>query len=537
MLSRLLKNLVDRKAKAPAPRQADEALKSAMSLHRAGDLESAKALYGEILAANPAHADALHLLGFVAHQQNFHDKAVALITQAIALRPDAPEYHANFALALVARGEAARAMQSYARALELRPVDPEVHANLLFSLAFGEGLDPADILAEHRRWQSRNANFTLLPHSNTPNPSRRLKIGYVSPDFKDHVIAFFVEPFLANHDHARFAIYCYDNAKQRDEVTARFKSYADCWRKIDRMDDEAVAALIQKDGIDVLVDLAGHTRGGRLAVFARKPAPVQIAYLGYPMTSGLDCMDYRISDWVCDPPGRTESHYTEKILRLTHTLCCYRPPGDMPEVNELPASARGYVTFGSFNHPAKIGDQLITLWSDLLKAVPASQLLLAPVPLGEARERLCKEFARHGIDGERLQFETRMATRDYQALRHRVDIALDAFPCTGGSTTCESLWMGVPMVSLAGDRFVSRVGASMLTAVGLRDCVATSPAEYLSAAVDLAADRGKLAARRATLRQQMRDSPLLDFAGLARNLEALYVEAWRQWCATRIPVS
>jgi predicted O-linked N-acetylglucosamine transferase (SPINDLY family) len=366
---------------------------------------------------------------------------------------------------------------------------------------------------------------------------RRLRVGYVSPDFKDHVIAFFVEPFLSSHDHARFEIYCYDSAESRDDVTTRFKSYADHWREIDRLDDGALAAMIRKDGIDILVDLAGHTRGGRLTAFAHKPAPVQIAYLGYPMTSGLDCMDYRISDAVCDPPGQTESHYTETILRLTDTLCCYRPSADMPEVNALPALTRGYFTFGSFNHPAKINDAVIALWSELLTGVDHAKLLLAPVPLGETRERILGGFARHGIPAGRLEFETRLPTRDYQALRNRVDIALDAFPCTGGSTTCETLWMGVPMVNLAGDRFVSRVGASMLTAVGLPQCVATSPAGYLAIATGLASDTGKLAALRATLREQMRASPLYDGAGLARNLETLYGQAWRNWCAKQAPAS
>jgi predicted O-linked N-acetylglucosamine transferase (SPINDLY family) len=539
MLKELWKGLVDRKPESGTPAQFSigEMLESAMSLHRTGDLESAKAKYSEVLAVQPEHPDALHLLGLLLHQQNFHDKAVALMAQAIAVKADAPEYYANYGLALAARGEISRAIQSYERALELQPVDPVTHANFLFTLAFAEHLQPQDILAEHRRWQRRNADFTWLPHDNSPDPDRRVKIGYVSPDFKDHVIAFFVEPFLACHDHTRFEIYCYDNAELRDDVTTRFRSYADHWREIDKLGDEALAALIRQDGIDILVDLAGHTRAGRLTAFARKPAPVQIAYLGYPMTSGLDSMDYRISDVVCDPPGQTEDHYTEAILRLGDTLCCYHPPADIPQVNALPALTRGFVTFGSFNQPAKINDEVIAVWSEILAAIVDAKLLLAPIPPGETRERLCAGFASHGIAAERLEYESRMATLDYQALRHRVDVALDAFPCTGGSTTCETLWMGVPLVTLAGDRFVSRVGASMLTAVGLPQCVAGTPAEYVAIAKRLATDPEELAAMRAGLREQMRASPLYDGAALARNLEALYLQAWRQWCAGQIAAS
>jgi predicted O-linked N-acetylglucosamine transferase (SPINDLY family) len=539
MLKGIWNNLVKRKAGTglrPAA-SVDDDLKTAISLHRAGDLESAKAIYGDILAAHPTHPDALHLLGYLAHQQNFHDKGIALMTRAIALNSGAPEYHVNCGLALFARGETMRAIQCYVRALELQPVDPEAHAKLLFALAYGEGLNPSDILAEHRRWQKRNANFGLQQHANSPDPSRRLSIGYVSADFRDHVIALFVEPFLSRHDHTRFEIFCYDNAPVRDEVTSRLKTCVDCWREIDRLDDDGVATLIRGDGIDVLVDLAGHTGGGRMGVFARKPAPVQISYLGYPMSTGLDCMDYRISDWICDPPGLTELHYTEAILRLPHSLWCYEPPPDIPDVSELPALTRGFVTFGSFNHPAKIADQVIALWSAVLAAIGDAKLLLAPVPPGEARERLCGIFARHGIAVERLEFETRLATRDYQALRQRVDIALDPFPCNGASTTCETLWMGVPLVTLEGDRFVSRAGASLLTAVGLQQCVAKSAAEYVAIARRLATDRGQLVEIRATLRERMRASPLHDGAGLARNLEALYVHAWRQWCVRQVPAS
>jgi protein O-GlcNAc transferase len=505
-------------------------LEAAAAQHRAGDLAAARSAYLAILETDSGNVDALQLLGLVAHQQERHDEAVMLITQAIALQPNVAAYHVNCGLAHMARGEAKLAIECYVKAVQLDPLDARAHSILLFALVFGEGFKPADVLAEHRRWQKRHANFPPLPHPNGRDPARRLRIGYVSPDFKNHVIGFFVEPFLAHHDRAAFEIFCYDNADQRDDVTERCKGYAAHWREIDRLDDDAVAAMIRDDRIDVLIDLAGHTRGGRLGVFARKPAPVQMTYLGYPMTSGLDSMDYRVSDRFCDPPGMTEAHYCETLLRLPASLVCYRPPDDMPEVNPLPAIANGYVTFGSFNVPAKICGPVVELWARLLKRVEHSKLLLAPIPPGMARSRIADMFADQGIGPERLQFEPRMATVAYQALRHQVDIALDTFPCGGGSTTCETLYMGVPLVTLAGPTFAARVGTSVLSSLGLPELVAQTFDEYLAIAANLAQERDRLVALRRNLRTSMRQSPLADGPRLARELEALYRDAFAKWC-------
>ncbi|MEJ0048374.1 MAG: hypothetical protein WDN04_21330 [Rhodospirillales bacterium] len=356
-------------------------------------------------------------------------------------------------------------------------------------------------------------------------------MGYVSPDFNNHVIGFFVEPFLAAHDRARVEVYCYDNADKRDEVTERFRGYADHWREIDQLDDAAAADLIRRDGIDILIDLAGHTRAGRSALFARKPAPVQMAYLGYPLTSGLTAMDYRISDGYCDPPGLTDAHYVEANLRLPASLWCYRPPDDIPVVAPLPAASNGYVTFGSFNVPAKIGEQVAALWAQLLARVPDSRLLFAPIPLGQARARIQEMFVRHGVDAARLEFMPRMATVEYQALRHRVDIALDTFPCGGASTTCETLWMGVPLVTLTGNTFASRAGTSLMTALGMPELVAPSGERYIEIAAGLARDPEALASMRKGLRGRMRLSPLTDGVALARGLEELYRKAFATWCA------
>jgi predicted O-linked N-acetylglucosamine transferase (SPINDLY family) len=264
---------------------------------------------------------------------------------------------------------------------------------------------------------------------------------------------------------------------------------------------------------------------------------VQITYLGYPATTGVEAMDYRLTDANFDPPGLTEAHYVEQLVRLPGCLLCYQAPADAPEVSALPALANGHVTFGSFNQPAKLGDGVLRLWARLLAKVADSHLLMAPVPPGHARERYLQIFAAHGIAPARLEFEPYLPPLQYQALRNRVDIALDPFPMNGGSTTCETLWMGVPLVTLSGERFASRAGTSLLTAAGLPQCIARDEFEYLAIAAGVAADLPQLAQMRATLREQLRRSPLMDSARFARNLDAVYRQLWRQWCLAQQPVT
>jgi protein O-GlcNAc transferase len=505
-------------------------LDAAVELHRAGKLDAAKAAYLAVLEADPGNPDAYNLLGMVWHELGDHDRAVTFTELALSHRPDTADFRLNLGLALMAQGHAMPAIENFIRAVQLNPGDARIHSILLFSLVFADGIAPADILAEHRRWLKRHANPATSEHANEPTPGRRLRVGYVSPDFRDHVISFFVEPILAAHDHERFEIFCYDNTEMRDEVNARLRSYADHWRETDQLDDAALAEAIRADRIDVLIDLAGHTRNGRVAVFACRPAPVQMCYLGYPLTCGLDRRDYRISDALCDPPGLTETHYSETVLRLPRCFVSYRAPDDAPPANSGPVQTNDGVTFGSFNAPNKLGEPAIAIWSELLKRVPGSSLLLAPTPAGEARTRIAELFAKHGVGAERLRFEGRMATRLYQALRHRVDIALDTIPCGGNSSSCETLWMGVPLVTLAGPTFAARIGSSLLASLGLDELVAQSPEEYVDIATRLATDTARLAALRAGLRERMRNSQLSDGAGLARALEDAYRQAFDQWC-------
>jgi len=295
------------------------------------------------------------------------------------------------------------------------------------------------------------------------------------------------------------------------------------------LNDEAAAQLIRSHQIDILVDLAGHTQNNRLMVFARKPAPIQVTYLGYPSTTGLAAMDYRLTDNYADPDG-VEKYYTESLLRLPDSLWCYRPSDDLPETAALPAEQNGYVTFGSYTGHSRVGDEVVAVWARLLLATPGSRLLLTRFPAGEIRRRAEQRFARHGIPAERLEFVGMLPPAKFALLYRRADIALDAFPVNGATTTCETLWMGVPVITLSGERFLSRAGLSVLTAAELADFVADSAEGYLDIAIHLANNLPLLAEFHQGLRQHVAASPLTDEANFTRHLEKIYREIWEKWC-------
>jgi predicted O-linked N-acetylglucosamine transferase (SPINDLY family) len=350
----------------------------------------------------------------------------------------------------------------------------------------------------------------------------------VSADYFQHAAANFIHAFLAKHDQRQCEIFCYVNAPVPAHGTGM---YGHTWREIRALDDAQLVALIRRDAIDVLVDLSGHTRGTRLLAFARKPAPVQMTFLGYPNTTGMRAMDYRLTDTYADPPGTSESRYRETLLRMPHSVWCYRPNVEgVPEVGPLPALRNGHVSFASMNSVFKLNDELIGLWADLLHRVANARLILATVAPGSARVRILQTFTGSGIDPGRIEFRERMRREEFLDLHNEVDIALDSYPCNGGATTCETLWQGVPVISLAGEAFQSRAGLSLLSNAGLPHLVAYSSAEYVDLAATLAGDRGRLQQLRSGLRETLRVSPLLDAAEFARDLEALYRGAWRKWC-------
>jgi len=398
--------------------------------------------------------------------------------------------------------------------------------------------DPARVAKEHFEFEkvcARRMSGSAPAHTNNRSPDRRLRIGYVSPDFRRHSVNYFLEPILANHDHTQFEVFCYADELWPDATTERLKGLVDQWRNTAGMSFDGMARLIREDGIDVLIDLAGHTGYNRLPVFARKPAPVQITYLGYPDTTGLAAVDYRITDNVADPAEKTEALHSEKLIRLPTTAWCYRPPEESPDVHELPALSGNPVTFGTFNVLAKLNAVVLETWAKVLLATPGARLMLKNKSFRDPAipRRLLQTFEKHGVAPERIVLLGPEEKYDnHLRLYHRLDVALDPFPYNGTTTTFEALWMGVPVVTLGGDVHVSRVGASLLGNVGLSRLVAQDSERYIEIAASLAADLPALNELRLGLRKRMQSGPLMDEAGFTRNIESAYRDAWKRWATS-----
>jgi predicted O-linked N-acetylglucosamine transferase (SPINDLY family) len=447
------------------------------------------------------------------------------------------ETHNNRGNTLEAQGRIAEAALAYERALTLAPGFAGAHSNLLLCLNYDADTDAATIHAAHLDWSTRHAAHVVdatLRHANTRDPARRLRIGYVSPDFYRHPVAAFVEPLLTSHDRQTLEVICYSNVTRADDVTERLRNLADGWREIRGLSDQRIAELVRQDGIDILVDLAGHTAGHRLLVFARKPAPIQVTYLGYPGTSGLSVMDYRLTDEWIDPLGSTDALYTEALVRLAGGSLCFRPPQSAPTVGPLPALRPGQVTFASFNNAAKLSPVAVALWSRVLEAVPDARLLLKSRSFDdrETVERLTAQFGRHGVAPERMEFLSWLpASADHLAVYDRAHIALDTLPYSGCTTTCEALWMGVPVITLQSPEPRSRLSLGVLRQAGLSELIAESPEAYIELARALATDTVRLGTLRTHLREKLRRSPLLDAGAVTRAIESAYREMWLRYCS------
>ncbi len=502
-------------------------------------LEEAIAACRRSLELDAGDPSAWNNLGIALAESGRYEEATAAWRRCNELAPDDGRYYTHLGISLHEQGRLAEAIACLERAIAASPQMEAPYAALLGSLKAHELTSPAVLYQQHLRFAARFAEplkSAIRPHENRPDPDRVLRIGYVSPDFREHSVAWFLEPILEHHDRGRFHVCCYSNTRRRDDVTGRFVALADVFRDIVAMTDEQAAELIRADGIDILVDLAGHTAGGRWLIFARKPAPVQVSYLGDACTSGLSTMDYRITDGRADPPGMTERFHTERLARLPRPFLCYRPPATAPAVGALPADREGHITFGSFNQVPKLTPVVLDTWARILLAVPDARLLLKSQALGwgSVAERVVARFEVQGVPRSRLTLMGRQPRiEDHLAVYSRVDIALDSFPYNGTTTTCEALWMGVPVIALAGDSHISRVGVSILGGVGLEELIAATREDYARLAAQLAGDRQRLRRLRGDLRERLSRSPLLDGSGFARALEAEYRRMWRQWCAAR----
>jgi predicted O-linked N-acetylglucosamine transferase (SPINDLY family) len=411
--------------------------------------------------------------------------------------------------------------------------DGHTRACELFMLNFHEGISAEALFERHKAFgdevESRHQPFTTFAGSR--DPERKLRIGYISGDFRAHPVGWGFLPLVENHDRSRHDVYCYSLFAAADDVTRRIARNITRWHDVTPLSTEQLANVIHTDRIDILVDLSGYGGISPIDVLASRPAPVQASWLGYLSTSGMKRIDYRITDAFADPPGDADRFHTEKLLRLPHSQWCYRPPATADPVAAPPCTRNGFFTFGSFNQAAKLSPAVRRLWAEILKRTPGSKLLVVGVPPGPATQLLVEEFSRAGIDPSRVAIEPRRLLEDYFKTLRSVDVALDTLPYSGGTTTCDILWMGTPVLTLPGSRSVSRSACSILGTLGMREWMASSPEDYVAKAVRAAGDSGWLAEQRRSLRDRMRASPLMDEARFARDMEALYRQMWRTWCA------
>lgn len=510
-----------RRATELAPRSADAHASLAAVLAAAGDPEGAADAYRRALDLRPDDIEVRLEFAALLKALGQYDDLEACCRAGLGSSPRHAGLQHALAGALFEQGRVDEAIAEVRAALALNPNASAVHSDLLRMLNYADAQDPAAVYREHRAWDARHAAALTAsaPHANPPDPARRLRIGYVSPYFRKHAVTFFLEALIEHHDRERFEVMLYADVAQPDDYSQRLQDHGAQWRSTVGMSDEELARLVRADAVDILVDLSGHTPGHRLLAFARRPAPLQVTWNGYPNTTGMSAMDLRITDAHCDPEGATEHLHSEKLVRLPRIYMAWRPPADAPEVAPPPALAAGHVTFGSFNSCYKLTPRLIALWSRLLARVPQSRLMLLTVGAGAAERRVRDLFAQNGIAQDRIELVPRVTHEEFLAAHARADIALDSFPYHGTTTTCFSLWMGVPVVTLAGAVHASRVGVSLLTNLGAPEWIARDEEDYVEIAARLAGNPSGLAELRSGLRDRMRRSPLTDGKSFARDFE------------------
>jgi predicted O-linked N-acetylglucosamine transferase (SPINDLY family) len=462
--------------------------------------KEALSFYQKALALRPDWTELNNNMGTAFQNQGKLNYAISRFKKALEIQPDYAEAMNNLGIAYRNQGRFKAAIKCYQAALQINPAYSEAHSNLLFCLNYDPAAGQKDNFAEACKWWHRHGlpKANSFVHRNISDPQRRLKIGYVSPDLRRHSVGFFFLPLMATHNHDKFEVFCYSEVKQPDEITQQIKTHADHWYSTVGRTDMAVAEKVHSDQIDILIDLAGHTANNRLLVFARKPAPIQVTWLGYPSTTGLTTIDYRVTDDLADPSEATDHLYSETLVRLPQGFLCYGPPA-----------------------------------GEILHQVSGSVLLLKCKQLADAstRHEYLDMFARHGIGADRVRMLARTPSfREHLAWYNEVDIGLDPFPYNGTTTTCEALWMGVPVVTLRGDRHSARVGTSILSNIGLTDLIAETEEQYAIKAIKLATNMEKLENLRSEMRDRITSSPISDAKRFADEMESVFREIWRWWC-------
>jgi predicted O-linked N-acetylglucosamine transferase (SPINDLY family) len=498
-------------------------------LQELGQTELAIASYRQALALRADYPQAHNNLANSLKQNQDVDAAIHEYQKAIALEPRYAQANNNLANALKDAGRLDEAIAHFRKAMALRPEDAAIHSNWLFTLLFHPDWDAAALLREHRIWDQKHAQTLARldsPRQTVTSTSRLMRIGYVSPDFKDHCQSFFTLPLFQNHDRQRFEIFCYSSVGRPDGITRKLRDTVENWRDVAALSDEQLGRTIREDGIDILVDLTLHMGNGRLLTFARKPAPVQTTWLAYPGTSGLAAMDYRLTDPYLDPPGQNDQFYSEKSIRLADSFWCYQPIDGEIAVNHLPALSAGHFTFGCLNNFCKVNRDVLELWAGVLRAVDGSRLLLL-APRGRARQQAIDTLNALGVEPSRVEFMDRRPRSEYFRMYHRIDLGLDTFPYNGHTTSLDSLWMGVPPITLVGRTAVGRAGWSQLNNLALAELAAQTPKQFVEIACSWAADLPRLSRLRASLRDLMLGSALCDSGRFARSVESAYETMWQ----------
>jgi protein O-GlcNAc transferase len=497
--------------------------------------DAAITAFRRAIELRPDFAEAHNNLGMALSRTGDVAAAASCYLRTLLLAPNHAPAHNNLGCALILLGELSAAIHHYKRAITLDPARSSAYTNLVLALHYVPGVSSALIAETTRRWAATvRRRPRRTPWPNLPIPERRIRIGYVSGDFRRHPVAYFTESVLAAHDRDAVEVFCYSNVAAPDETTDRIAVGVDHWQGISALEDGEAARLIASDEIDILIDLSGHTAANRLTLFASRPAPIQCTWLGYAGTTGLPEIDYIIGDRFVLPPQEAQL-CTEQPFLMPNAYLCFTPPESAIEVTPLPALGGGPITFGCFNNLLKLNNNVVELWSALLAALPNSRLFLKTAQLGDPGicDRLEAQFAVHGIAANRLILSPSSPREELLQAYNHIDIALDPFPFGGGTTTIEALWMGVPVVTLRGTRFVGHVGESILETLGLSDLVAADPSDYLAKAVRLASALPQLAALRQSLRARLLASPLCDAPRFARDLEAGYRAMWEAWCKAR----
>jgi protein O-GlcNAc transferase len=498
--------------------------------------EKAIKYFKAALQLNPNLYQAYDYMGLSLTMESNMEKAIGSYKSSLLINPNSEMTLVNLGNLFADQGNLNEAEKYYKRALQINPNNLDANEAFIFTMLYNPQYDEQTIFSEHLRIAKKFAeplSVFILPHTNERIVFRKLRIGYVSPDFKRHAVAYFIEPVIAAHNREYFEVFCYSNSDICDDITERIKNITDQWRDISIVSDEKAAEVIRKDRIDILIDLAGHTANNRILLFARKPAPVQANWIGYPPTTGLSTIDYKIVDHYTDPPGLTERFYSEKLMRLPESFVCYLPDRESPDVGPLPALTTGHITFGSFNTFLKVTPQVVELWSIILNSLPRSHFIMKSNIFSDKNtyKYAMDMFMQRGIAAERIiLLSWASSIKSHLNTYNSIDIGLDTFPYNGTTTTCEAMWMGVPVITLADTGYAAKTGVSLLSNVGLTELIAETPDKYISTAVNLAKDLKRLQLLREHLRDIMKCSPLCDSKKFTVNLEMCYQKMWEAWC-------